>query len=92
MTPIFRDHIDHPMAWCGGDFSKDDISFDLARRQVAALEDVLLRLRKAGLLLGEIRAEHCHHPALDDDLGRVFDDIQEGRGIVIVRGLPVIGL
>jgi hypothetical protein len=79
------------MAWCGGDFSKDDISFDLSRRQVAALQDVLLRLRKAGLLLGETHAEHCRHPALDDDLERVFDEIQEGRGIVIVRGLPVDG-
>ena len=91
MTPIFREHIGDPMAWCGGDFSKDDISFDLSRRQVAALQDVLLRLRKAGLLLGETHAEHCRHPALDDDLERVFDEIQEGRGIVIVRGLPVDG-
>ncbi|MBV9200368.1 MAG: gamma-butyrobetaine, partial [Alphaproteobacteria bacterium] len=91
MTPIFRDRIDHPMAWGGGDFSKDDISFDLSQRHVAALEDVLLRIRKAGLALAEIRADHCRHPALDDDLGRVFDEIQEGRGIVIVRGLPVAG-
>jgi hypothetical protein len=91
MTPIFCDHIDHPMAWCGGDFSKDDISFDLSQRQVAALEDVLLRLHKAGLVLGEIHREHCRHPGLDDDLERVFYEIQEGRGIVVVRGLPVDG-
>ena len=77
------------MAWRGGDFSKDDISVDLSQRQIA--EDVLLRLRKAGLVLGEIDAQHCRHPALDDDLGRVFDEIQEGRGIVIVRGLPADG-
>ena len=89
MTPIFCDHIDHQMAWRGGDFSKDDISFDLSHRQVAALEDVVLRVRKARLPLGEIGPDHCHHRWLDDDLERVFDDIQEGRGIVIVRGLPV---
>lgn len=91
MTPIFRDRIDHPMAWRGCDLSKDDISFDLSRRHVIALEDVLLKVRKAGLPLNEIRVEHCRHPALDADLERVFDDIQEGRGIVIVRGLPVDG-
>ncbi|MBO0738049.1 MAG: TauD/TfdA family dioxygenase [Alphaproteobacteria bacterium] len=91
MTPIFRDRIDHPMAWRGGDFSKDDISFDLSQRHIAALEDVLLRVRKVGLPLGEIRAEHCRHRALDDDLEQVLDEIQEGRGIVIVRGLPVEG-
>ncbi|HEX3418167.1 MAG TPA: TauD/TfdA family dioxygenase [Stellaceae bacterium] len=89
MTPIFRDRIDHPMAWRGRDLSKEEISFDLSQRHAAALKDVLLKIRKAGLLLGEIRAEHCRHPALDDDLERAFVEIQEGRGIVIVRGLPV---
>jgi hypothetical protein len=63
MTPILRDRIDHPMAWRGRDFSKEDISFDLSQRHAAALKDVLLKVRKAGLLLGEIRAEHCQHPA-----------------------------
>jgi len=77
------------MAWSGHDLAKDDISFDLSRRHVAALEDVLENVRKAGLALGEICPEHCRHPALDADLERVFDDIQEGRGIVIMRGVPV---
>jgi TfdA family taurine catabolism dioxygenase TauD len=91
MTPILRDRIDHPMAWRGCDLSKEDISFDLSQRHIAALEDVLLKICKAGLPLGEIRSEHCRHPVLDDDLKRVFDGIQEGRGIGIVRGLPVEG-
>jgi len=38
MTPMFRDRIDHPMAWRGGELFKDDISFDLSQRHVAALE------------------------------------------------------
>jgi Taurine catabolism dioxygenase TauD, TfdA family len=91
MTPIFGDRIDHLMAWHGRSLCKEDISFDLSRRHVAALEDVLLSLRKGGLELGEIRPEHCRHPALDSDLDQVFDEIQEGRGIVIIRGLPVEG-
>ena len=89
MTPIYSARINHPMAWRGGDFSKDDIAFDLSRKHVAALEDVLLRVRGAGLALGQIGAEDCRHPALDRDLERVLDEIQEGRGIVIVRGMPV---
>jgi len=89
VTPIYSARINHPMAWRGGDFSKDDIAFDLSRKHVAALEDVLLRVRGPGLALGEIRAEDCRHPALDRDLERVLDEIQEGRGIVIVRGMPV---
>jgi hypothetical protein len=80
MTPIYRARIDHPMAWCGRGFSKDDIAFDLTRRHVAALGDVLLEVRGYGLALSQIRAEHCRHPALDRDLEQVFDEVQEGRG------------
>ena len=89
MTPIYNARIDHPMAWRGADFSKDDIAFDLGPRHVAALEDVSVKVRDAHLALGQIRAEDCRHPALDRDLERVFGEIQEGRGIVIVRGIPV---
>ena len=89
MTPIHNAHIDHPMAWRGRELSKDDIAFDLTSRQAAALEDVLLKVGRQGVPLGRIHLEQCRHPALDRDLERVFDEIQDGRGIVIVRGIPV---
>lgn len=92
MHPAGNAPIDHKMAWRGSDIKgKDDIAFDLGGSHVAALEDVLLRVRKAGLALQDIGPEQCRHPALDADLARVFDEIQDGRGIVIVRGLPVEG-
>jgi hypothetical protein len=78
-----------PMTWHGSDLRKDDIAFDLSRTQARALEDVLLRVRKAGPAVADIRPEHCRHPALDTDLARVFDEIQDGRGIAILRGIPV---
>jgi len=79
----------HKMVWRGGDFTKDDIAFDLGARHAAALEDVLLRVRRKDL--ADIAPEDCRHPALDADLAKVFLAIQEGRGIVIVRGIPVAG-
>ena len=90
MTPIYDAPIEHKMAWRGSDLAgKDAIAFDLSQKQAAALEDVLLGVTNAGLGLAEIRHERCRHPALDADLARVFDEIQDGRGIVIVRGIPV---
>ena len=89
MTPIHNACIDHPMAWRGRGVSKDDIAFDLSSRQAAALEDVLLKVSRVGVPLGRILLAHCRHPALDRDLERVFEEIQDGRGIVIVRGIPV---
>jgi hypothetical protein len=89
-TPLYDRRIDHPMAWRGSDFgSKEKIAYDLSARQVAALEDVLARVNREGLTMREIRPEHCRHPALDADLEKIFDEIQEGRGIVVVRGFPV---
>ncbi len=87
MTAIHHVPSNHPMAWRGGDFTKDDIAFDLTARHTAALKDVLRRVRRKEL--AEITPADCRHPALDADLERVFDEIQEGRGIVIVRGIPV---
>ncbi len=82
---------DQRMAWRGVDLRKDDIAFDLTRRHAAALEELLDGFHKQRLGLGQIQPEHCRHPALDADLTRVFDEIQEGRGIVIIRGIPVSG-
>jgi hypothetical protein len=91
MTAGERGQTDNRMAWRGAEMTKDGIAFDLTAAQARALEDVLRRARTAGLALGEIRVEHCRHPALDRDLARVFTEVQHGRGIVILRGLPVEG-
>jgi len=86
MSAIHTVPANHKMAWRGGDFTKDDIAFDLTARHRAALADVLART--AASEIADIAPADCRHPALDTDLERVFDEIQEGRGIVIVRGIP----
>jgi len=89
MSAIHTVPADHKMVWRGGDFTKDDIAFDLTARQRSALSDVLHRTAKSEI--GDIEPADCRHPALDAALERVFDEIQEGRGIVVVRGIPVEG-
>ncbi|HJU16553.1 MAG TPA: TauD/TfdA family dioxygenase [Stellaceae bacterium] len=92
MTAAFPAFVDHPMAWRGSDIkSKDEIAFDLTRPQAAALEDLLGKFHRERLALGGILPRHCRHPALDEPLARVFDEIQEGRGLVVIRGIPVAG-
>ena len=89
MTAIYSVPANDKMVWRGGDFTKDDIAFDLTARHRAALEDVLHRIVHTEL--AAITPADCRHPALDADLESVFDEIQDGRGIVIVRGIPVEG-
>jgi len=86
-TPIHRQRIEDPSAWCGGDVTKEELAFDLGPRHVAALEEILART--AGMPRDEISREHTGHPALDADLARVYREIIHGRGLVIVRGFPV---
>ncbi len=87
-TEIYRRQIEHPIAWSGSDFrGKDAIAFDLSARQVTALEDIVMRT--AALPRDEVSREHCGHPALDEALAGVYEEIIRGRGLVIVRGFPV---
>jgi hypothetical protein len=73
---------DQRMVWRGSDIkSKDEIAFDLTTRHAAALKELLGQFQAGRLALGDIRPGHCRHPALDADLARVFDEIQDGRGI-----------
>jgi len=87
-TEILRQRIDHPIAWSGGDFrGKDAIAFDLSTAQAAALEEIAART--ATLPRDEVGREHCGHPALDEALAGIYEEIILGRGLVIVRGFPV---
>jgi len=88
MNPIYRKLIESSLAWRGSDIrSKDDIAFDLSASQVAALEEILGRVQKTPFL--DIRAEDCRHPALDRDFSKILDDILSGRGLCLIRGIPV---
>src|SRR5258708_9312568 len=89
MTPQYKELLTVPMAWRGSELTKEQVGFDVSARQVAALEDGLARSETAALSMREIGLEHARHPALDQALAQVFDEIQHGRGIVIVRGFPV---
>lgn len=89
MTPQYLQKIPAPMAWRGNEITRGQITVELSARQVAALEEVLGRIEKAGLSLGQIGPEQARHPALDATLEKVFQEIQHGRGIVVLRGLPV---
>lgn len=87
MTPIYDKQIDRRLAWQGTDLTKDKIVFDLTPRHIDAIKEVLARIIDKPLT--EIMPEECRHPALDDDLAKILSEVQNGRGLVLVRGLPV---
>ena len=55
MTTTYLEHIDHPAAWRGEDFSSiDDVSFVLRPRHIDALDAALRSVRAAGLDLNSV--------------------------------------
>jgi hypothetical protein len=88
-STIHDQHIEPPSAWVGRDIAgKDDLTVSLTPAQGNALRELLSRFERDGLDLGDIRRAHCGHPELDEVLARVLREVQVGRGIVILRGVP----
>ena len=90
MTEICRTLIDHPSAWKSSDFSSpDDYAFDLGSKHYAAFDAALDEIRKAGLTLDDVERRHFEVPGIADDIAAIFDEIQNGRGFVLIRGFPL---
>lgn len=89
MTPILSTPIGQRSAWRSADFAgPDGIAFELTGRHIDALDEILRRVEAAGLGLDDLERRHFDHPALNDDLAGLFEEIQQGRGIVLLRRLP----
>lgn len=80
--------IHHPGAWYGHAFTgKDAIAFDFSPSQVAVLEQSTARV--APQSLESIGPEDFPLPGLGEDLQKIRQEVLQGRGIVLLRGLPV---
>jgi len=90
MTPVTEAKYSFPQAWTAADFDGvADISYRLSPAHLAALAELLAAVKRDGLALGDIKREHFRHPALDGDFAGILEELLFGRGIVLLRGLPV---
>lgn len=89
-TSVVRHRIDHPSAWTVQDFrSPDDYSITLTATQLADIADCVKAVRAAGLALDDIERKHFPLPTLTDTLAAIGREVADGRGFVVLRGLPV---
>jgi hypothetical protein len=87
-TPIHTEQVRDPMAWVGSDFSSDDdLVYHLSPATVAGLEEIIVRVRD--MPRDSIGREHVGHPDVDGAAREVYEELIRGRGLVVVRGLPV---
>jgi hypothetical protein len=90
VTPMFDAPIDHPTAWKVADFrTSADYTIELTAANLGDIGRAIARTNAAGLGLDDLRREHFDVPSLQPVIDEIRHEIEDGRGFVVVRRLPV---
>lgn len=82
--------VEHPGAWKAADVADPgSISIELDERHLRALDRALGVARASGRSLEDLRQEDFPLDDISGDLDAIRDQVQNQRGIVLLRGLPV---
>jgi hypothetical protein len=85
-----REPIEAAAAWRGSDLAgRDDWIVTLDASQIAELESAGASARARGLGAGDFDADAFPLPGLAAVLAGIRDELSDGRGFVLLRGLPV---
>src|SRR5262245_43879643 len=92
-API-RSPIEHPlsgpMVWRGGDLGQQRAWIrPLSAAAIAELDGALRRVQRRGLGWREVRKPDFPLPGFSAELAQVSRDLEWGRGLALLRGLPV---
>ena len=80
----------HPGAWQAADLTdRRSITFALEEVHLQALDRALGVARSSGRATEDLTREHFPLDAISGDLDTVREQVERGRGIVLLRGLPV---
>src|SRR3954469_17519233 len=91
--PPPRPLVEGPSAWFGRDLRarEDEWIYSLSPAEIAEIEKATALVRDRGLDIADIRRADFPLPTFGARLGRMRDEILNGRGFVLIRGLPVDG-
>lgn len=91
MTAIHHQQIDEPGAWTRADIAgkADVFSLDLSAAERAELDAALATVRARGLAMEAIGKADFPLPGLGRRLAVLAHEVEEGRGLALVRGFPV---
>jgi hypothetical protein len=82
--------IEGPFAWHGKDLARaSDWIETLTRPEIAEVETAMREVKRRGLRLERVRRCDFPLPILAERLARIARELEEGRGLVLLRGLPV---
>jgi hypothetical protein len=88
---VRREPVEAPSAWRGSELARrpESWSVALAPEQIEELDAARRAVRARGLALAEIRRADFPLPALAPVIAGWARELRDGRGFVLLRGLPV---
>src|SRR5229473_1322036 len=90
VTPIYEAPIDHPGAWKIADFrTPADYTIELTGTHLREIKRAIELIKAARLRLEDLQREHFDVPSLRPVIDQIRHEIEDGRGFVVVRRLPV---
>lgn len=88
--PILPPEIQDRSAWYGSDLAKrTDWIERLDETEIAEVQDAVHRLAESRIDLASLTVDDVPLPTLGPRLQRMLDEVLDGRGFVLLRGLPV---
>jgi hypothetical protein len=90
-APPFRARIEGPSAWIGAEMRtrESEWSYRLSPPQVAEIETALQSVRARGLDIADITRGDFPLPTVGPVLEQLRGEVLNGRGFVLLRGMPV---
>lgn len=93
MHDIVTTPIERPFAWRASDFdSLDEIAIDLTAAQRRSLAEMARKVHSDGRTWSELTRSEEALPELAATLAETRREVYEGRGLVLLRGLPMAEL
>lgn len=88
--PLSPGPIGGPGAWKGSDLSRSDVWIEhLTDAEIAEIDAAIRAHGANNLSMADISPESFRLPTLGPRLGKLLNEIVEGRGFVLLRGFPV---
>ena len=91
MTTEVLAPVEGPSAWYGPDMvaRSDEWLYELSEEEVAEIDAAVAALMASDTDLLDVDRESFGLPTLAKELDRIQDEVVNGRGFVLIRGLPV---
>jgi len=90
MTAHLTSRIETPAAWVGANFAGDQSWVHvLSAPALEAIDQALEGLRATGKTFPDFKRDDFPLGSFSDDLARYVDELENGRGFFLLRGLPI---